>query len=368
MSSSPKLKIAILGGGLIGPRHAQSIMSNPNTTLIALVDPAPHGPQLAASLHTAHYPSFTTLLSSSHRPDAALICTPNHTHVPLALELIAAGIPVLVEKPVSTTIEDGKRLIEAAKEKNVKVLVGHHRRFNPYLRAAKKEVDGLRLGKIIAVQGAWALKKPDSYFDGMGEWRRGQSGGGSMLINLIHEIDLLQYLLGPITLVSALETIKTRGFGAEEGAAIIMRFKSGVVGTFVLSDSVPSPWNFESGTGENPTIPHVEKEAGAGGFYRIMGTEGSLSVPDLKVWSNQSWLDRLQTEDMVVEKEKVPFDLQVQHFYEVVREGKEPSCSAQMALSAMVVCEAIKRSMNSGEAVEIDGFDIRDRRSSEDCL
>jgi predicted dehydrogenase len=366
--SSPKLKIAILGGGLIGPRHAQSIISNPNTTLIALVDPAPHGPQLAASLNTAHYTSLTTLISSPHRPDAALICTPNHTHVPLALELIAAGISVLVEKPVSTTIEDGKRLIEAAREKNVKVLVGHHRRFNPYLIAAKKEVDGGRLGKIIAVQGAWALKKPDSYFYGIGEWRRGQSGGGTVLINLIHEIDLLQYLLGPINLVSALETIKTRGFEAEEGAAITMRFKSGVVGTFILSDSVPSPWNFESGTGENPTIPHVEKEAGAGGFYRIMGTEGSLSVPDLKVWSNQSWLDRLKTEDVEVEREKVPFDLQIQHFYEVVRERKQPSCSAEMALSAMVVCEAIKRSMKSGEAVEIDGLDIRDRRSSKDCV
>ncbi len=189
-----------------------------------------------------------------------------------------------------------------------------------------------------------------------------------MLINLIHEIDLLQYLLGPITLVSALETIKTRGFEAEEGAAITMRFKSGVVGTFLLSDSVPSPWNFESGTGENPTIPHVEKEAVAGGFYRIMSTEGSLSVPDLKVWSNQSWLDRLQTEDVEVKKEKVPFDLQIQHFHEVVREGKQPSCTAEMALSAMVVCEAIKRSMKSGEAVEIHGFDIRDRRSSKDCV
>jgi predicted dehydrogenase len=144
--------------------------------------------------------------------------------------------------------------------------------------------------------------------------------------------------------------------------------ESGVVGTFILSDSVPSPWNFESGTGENPTILHVEKEAGAGGFYRVMGTEGSLSVPDLKVWSNQSWLDRLQTEDLEVEKEKVPFDLQVQHFYEVVREGKQPSCSAEMALSAMVVCEAIKRSMKSGEGVEIHGFDIREKGSSKACI
>jgi predicted dehydrogenase len=165
-------------------------------------------------------------------------------------------------------------------------------------------------------------------------------------------------------LVSAFETVKTRGFEAEEGAAILLRFQSGVVGTFILSDSVSSPWNFESGTGENPTIPYVKKEEGAGGFYRIMGTEGSLSVPDLKRWSNESWNDVLKTEDLAVNREKIPFDLQVQHFYEVVREGKEPSCTGEQGLSAMVVCEAVKRSMASGEAIEIDGFEIKPRSSS----
>ena len=108
------------------------------------------------------------------------------------------------------------------------------------------------------------------------------SSGGVVLINLIHEVDLLQYLFGPISLISALETKKTRGYGAEEGAAILMRFESGIVGTFILSDSVPSPWNFEAGTGENPTIPKVEN---GGGFYRVMGTKGSLSVPDSERWS-----------------------------------------------------------------------------------
>jgi predicted dehydrogenase len=365
MSSTPssKLNIAIIGGGLIGPRHAKSILSNPNTTLIALVDPAPYGPSLASSLKTNYYASLSSLLSSPHRPDAVIICTPNHTHVPLSLELISAGIPVLVEKPISTSIESGLRLISAAKKDNVKVLVGHHRRFNPYLLAAKKVLDEGSLGRVVAVQGIWCLKKPGEYYDGIGEWRRGESGS-VVLLNLIHEVDLLQCLLGPIVLVSAFETVKTRGFEAEEGAAILLRFQSGVVGTFILSDSVPSPWNFESGTGENPTIPYVKKEEGAGGFYRIMGTEGSLSVPDLKRWSNESWNDVLKTEDLAVDREKIPFDLQVQHFYEVVREGKEPSCTGEQGLSAMVVCEAVKRSMASGEAMEIDGFEIKPRGSS----
>lgn len=285
----------------------------------------------------------------------------------LSLELINAGIHVLVEKPISTSIPDGLRLIEAANAKGVKLLVGHHRRFNPYLLAAKREVERGSLGTIIAVQGTWCLRKPADYFDGIGEWRRNGESGGVVLINLIHEIDLLQYLLGPIVLVSALQTRKTRGFDAEEGAAIMLRLESGIVGTFILSDAVPSPWNFEAGTGENPTIPHVPKESGAGGFYRIMGTEASLSVPDLTRWSydgkeNKSWTESIKKEDLEVDKERVPFDLQIQHFDEVVRNGTRPSCTGEEGLRAMVVCEAVKRAMESGMPVEINGFEIVERK------
>jgi predicted dehydrogenase len=362
---SSKLNIAIIGGGLIGPRHAQSVLKTANAHLIALVDPAPHGPQTASSLNTTHYPSISGLLSSPHRPDAAIICTPNSTHVALSLELISAGIHVLVEKPISTSIPSGISLIDAAKKADVKLLVGHHRRFNPYLLAAKKAIEGKSLGRIIAVQGSWCLKKPDAYYDGIGEWRRNGESGGVVLINLVHEVDLLQYLLGPITLVSAIESSKTRGFDAEEGAAIALRFSSGVVGTFILSDAVASPWSFESGMGENPTIPQVEKEDGAGGFYRIMGTKASLSVPDLTRWSydgreESSWTEKLQKETLAVDRERIPFDLQVEHFVDVVRNGAAPSCAGSSALSAMVVCEAVKRAMKTGEPIKIDGFDIKE--------
>lgn len=239
----------------------------------------------------------------------------------------------------------------------MKVLVGHHRRFNPYLLSAKQALVEKKLGQVIAVQGSWCLRKPDTYFDGIGSWRRSASSGGVVLINLIHEVDLLQYLLGPVTLVSALPTSKTRDFDAEEGAAVLMKFESGVVGTFVLSDACPSPWNFEAGTGENPTIPHVDGESGAGGFYRILGTKGGLSVPDLTIWKGE-WNDVLEREELRVYKEEVPFDLQVQHLVDVIEAREEPRCTGEEALSAMVVCEGVKRAMESGEWVEIKGFEV----------
>ncbi|PVH81979.1 NAD(P)-binding protein [Cadophora sp. DSE1049] len=365
-SSTPssKVNIIIIGGGLIGPRHALSIISNPSTHLLALIDPAPHGPETASSLSTHHFPSIASLLSSClPKPDAAIICTPNKTHVPIALELIAAGIHILVEKPISTSIPEGLALIAAAREKGVKVLAGHHRRFNPYLLAAKKALDESSLGQVVAVQGTWCLRKPAAYYDGIGEWRKSGESGGVVLINLVHEVDLLQYLLGPITIVSAVETVRTRGFDAEEGAAIILRFESGVVGTFLLSDSTPSPWNFEGGTGENPMIPQVRDEDAAGGFYRIMGTNGSLSVPDLMRWTGE-WNEKPGKEGLEVQKEIVPFDKQIEHFARVVRGSERPRCTAEEALSAMVVCEAVKEAMRSGLWVEINEFEVNVRGAS----
>ncbi|KAL5331815.1 hypothetical protein ACEPPN_001353 [Leptodophora sp. 'Broadleaf-Isolate-01'] len=368
MTSPQKLNIILIGGGLIGPRHALSINSNPSLHLLALIDPAPHGPQTASSLSTLHFSSLTShltsLSSTTPKPDAAIICTPNHTHVPIALQLIAAGIHILIEKPISTSIPEGIQLISAAREKGVRVLAGHHRRFNPYLLAAKRTLDAKTLGKVIAVQGTWCLLKPSSYFNNGGEWRRSSESGGVILINLVHELDLLQYLLGPIVCVSATETAKTRGFDAEEGAAVIMKFESGVVGTFLVGDSTPSPWNFEGGTGENPMVPRVEEGEGVGGFYRIMGTEGSLSVPDLRVWRGE-WDQVLKKEEVRVQEGRVPFDDQMEHFRSVVREGVKPMCSAEEALSAMVVCEAVKVAMRTGMWVDIEGFEVRVRDGSD---
>jgi predicted dehydrogenase len=235
---------------------------------------------LPKSLAHKYFKSIQDLVSSPDKPDGAIICTPNHTHVAVAKELATAGVHILVEKPVSTDIESGKDLIKFAKKSSVKLLVGHHRRFHPYVVAAKNELSSGSLGNIIAVSGLWTTFKPMDYFDAPTEWRRTQTGG-VVLINLIHEVDLLQHLIGPIIRVHAEKTTSQRVYEAEEGAAITFSFASVAVATFVVSDNVASPYNFESGTGENPLIP---KTPGID-FYRIFGSDATLRVPDMTKWT-----------------------------------------------------------------------------------
>ncbi|OJJ68270.1 hypothetical protein ASPBRDRAFT_185190 [Aspergillus brasiliensis CBS 101740] len=365
------INIIIVGAGLIGPRHAQSVLSHPSTNLLALIDPSPAASSVAASLNTLYFPSLKSLLSEPNtpHPDAAIICTPNHTHIPVALELIQHNIHILLEKPISDTINTALPLLRAhqLKHPDIKILIGHHRRFNPYITKTKEILDSGSLGNILAISGLWTIYKPASYFTGATEWRRDKDKGGVLSINLIHDVDLLHYLFGPITRVYAEKMMAQRGVvdekhTAEEGAAITFRFESGVVGTFIVSDGVPAPWNFEAGTGENPIIPKVPKEQGGGGFYRIMGSQGSLSVPDLKRWSydgvegEKGWSERLRVQEFEVD-EGVPFDLQLDHFVRVL-EGKEmPRCDAVEGLRALVVVDAVKRAMETGEVVRVEGVE-----------
>lgn len=359
------VKVAIVGAGLIGPRHAQSVISNSSTELVGLVDPAPTGETTASNLKTNYFPSVAALLASPHRPDAAIVCTPNHTHVPVAKELLAGGVHVLLEKPVSDTLETGRSLLEFSKAPervHLKLLVGHHRRFNPYVRATKSALEMGLLGRPIAVNGLWALYKPDAYFAPPGDWRAcGARGGGVIPINLVHDIDLLHHLFGPITRVQAESTLPQRPsppHDADEGAALTLRFASGVVGTFLICDATPSPHNFETGTGENPLIPRSPTGHGSD-FYRIFGSDASLSVPDMTRWSydghpEKSWAHSLKVEKIELPDDAAPFDLQLAHFVDVIQGETSPSCSGEEGLRALIVCEAVQKAMRTGQPVDID--------------
>jgi predicted dehydrogenase len=134
-----------------------------------------------------------------------------------------------------------------------------------------------------------------------------------------------------------------------------LKFKSGVVGTFVISDASPSPYSFKAGTGENPMIPQSGKD-----FYRIFGTEVTLSVGDMVRWSydekeSKSWTGGLSSEHVEVRSE-IPFDEQVAHFVRVVRDGEEPVCSGQEGLRALVICDAVQRALETGDPVDIKAY------------
>nr|POF03909.1 scyllo-inositol 2-dehydrogenase (nad(+)) [Quercus suber] len=361
MAQPTAIRVAVIGVGSIGPRHAESVVSCPDTRLLCIVDPAPSAHPIAQTLGVPRFDSLQQMLTVEHCiPDAAIVCTPSNTHVPVSQELLAVGIHILVEKPISTTAAAGQQLVDTLRQlhriehanhdqnvsKSPRLIVGHHRRFNPYVTATKRAIDANVIGRVIAISGLWTTYKPASYFEPPAAWRaQAASGGGPVLTNLVHEIDVLQYLLGPVTRVHAEQTPSQRAHDVEEGAAVLLRFASGVVGTFLVSDATPSAHNFESATGENPTIPQQRRDV-----LRVFGAEGTLSMGDMQITrygegEEKSWSSELAVSQLEVAEEQVPFDEQLKHFVNVIRGVETPRCSAEDGLSALRVCEAIKRAI-----------------------
>jgi predicted dehydrogenase len=346
------IRIAIIGYGMIGAHHAKQLQKCDGTVLCAVVDPFV---QDREDLKTLGVPLFTTvgdmLGAKNVKADGAIVCTPNDSHADISIQLAAAGIHLLVEKPLSTDSQSGRRIIDAARKAGVKLLVGHHRRFSPYIVAARDAVASL--GEITLVNGIWATKKADRYFLSPTEWRQGP-GGGPVLINMIHEIDCLQYLFGPIVSVMADQTVSRRGYEAEEGGALIFRFETGALATFVFSDNTPSVFNFESATGELPFFPYVGQD-----FCRIFGTQASLSLPDLTRWSydhsdEKSWWGEMTKEVLPLGPMEQPQKLQLDHFVRVICGKESPRCSGEDGLRAVLVVEAIKKALRTRSRAEVE--------------
>ncbi|MBA2588555.1 MAG: Gfo/Idh/MocA family oxidoreductase [Alphaproteobacteria bacterium] len=186
------LRIAVLGAGLIGKRHIQTILAAPHAAeLVAVADPVADASAFALG-GAAWFDDEKDMLDRV-RPEAVIIATPNALHAGHGKLCCERGIHFLVEKPVTATLDEAAELVGAVADSGVKTLVGHHRRYLAAIQDAKRRIDSGELGELVAASVVWATRKPDPYFDT--KWRT-QAGGGPLLINAIHEIDMLRHLCG----------------------------------------------------------------------------------------------------------------------------------------------------------------------------
>ncbi|MDG1532759.1 MAG: Gfo/Idh/MocA family oxidoreductase [Paracoccaceae bacterium] len=340
------LRIAIAGAGLIGHRHAAALQPLKDAVLCAIIDPAPVGATVASEYDVPHYATLSELITND-RPDGIVLATPNQFHVDNALECIAAGIPILVEKPLAIDVAGASQIVQAADQARVPVLTGHHRRHNPLIARAKEVIESGQLGKITAVQASTWLCKPDDYFDV--QWRR-EKGAGPVYINLIHDIDLLRHLCGEIVSVHAMESNATRGFDTEDTAVILLKFAGGALGTVNVSDTVVSPWSWELTARENPMYPATDQAC-----YQIGGTNGGLSLPNLSMWTHpqkNSWWEPISETKLVFDFED-PLVLQLKQFADVIAGKAEPLVSAIEGLRNQQVLDAVKSSAATGQTAHL---------------
>lgn len=341
---SAPMRIGVAGAGLIGRRHIELIQASGDCVLAGIADPSPAAKDYAQARGVPCYPDHRALLAQQ-KPDGVVIASPNTLHLPMALDCAEAGVPALIEKPVTETVAAARRLCAAVKRTGVPMLVGHHRRHNPIIKSARETVASGKLGQLTAVVGLWLLKKPDDYFEVA--WRR-EPGGGPLLINLIHDIDNLRFVCGEIVEVQALTSNKVRGFAVEDTAALLFRFANGALGTVTVSDATPAPWSWELTAGENAVYPRQDQPC-----YVFAGTNGSLSVPTMELWSysqNPGWYAPL-SHDPVAVAGYDPLVEQLRHFLNLIAGREQPLISVEDAMGTLAVVEAVSEAARTGQKI-----------------
>jgi len=343
------LRIAVVGAGGIGRAHIERILKSRDCELMAIVDPAPGASDLAAKLGVPLVASLPDLLKQ--RPDGVILASPNRLHVEQGLACVAAGVPTLIEKPLADTVENGERLCQAAARAKVKLLTGHHRQHNPIMAKAVEIVKSGRLGRLVAVVGTEMFCKPDQYFED-GPWRR-QIGGGPLLINMVHEIGNLRALCGEIVAVQAFASSATRNFPVEDTVSVSLRFANGVLGSFMLSDTVAVPRSWEQTTREDPVFAAYPDED----CYVVAGTDGSLAIPTMRLRfygdrAKRSWREPFEEETIGIERAD-PLTRQLANFCAVIRGTAEPVVSARDGLQNVRVLDAIRQAAAGGQTCTV---------------
>lgn len=355
MDKTP-LRVAVVGAGYIGQAHVAALGACPGARLVAVVDPAPAAGDLARRRQVPHLADLPALLRTDWA-DAVVLATPNVVHVPQALMCLDAGLAVLLEKPVATTVAEAERLLhavsvrEAREGRAARVLVGHHRAHSAIMAQACAVVASGQLGRVVAVQGSALFYKPDSYFDA-GPWRR-EPGGGPILLNLIHEVHNLRMLCGEVVQVQALSSNAVRGHAVEDTVSIGLRFESGALASFVLSDAAACSRSWEHTSQENPAYPsHPDQDC-----YLIAGTQGSLAVPSMRMQryadgAERSWWRALESTQLPLERTD-PIARQMAHFVAVARGTCAPLVSVRDGLANLRVTEAVVQAARSGGTVTL---------------
>jgi predicted dehydrogenase len=344
MNPNP-LRIGIIGAGVMGSQHADFISRERNATVVGIADP--FTTKLADATGVPSYSDYHDLLAAPD-VDAVIIASPNGEHVPTALAAIEAKIPALLEKPVAISVDEASVLSSAVEASDGVILVGHHRRHHPAVAVARKMISSGELGRIVAVNGMWLTKKSDEYFEHA--WHR-VHGSGVLLINLVHDLDMLRYLVGEITTVQATTSSAVRGYEVEDTAAVIVGFENGAVGTLIGSDTVVAPWGWDQSTQDdarfpfNPDIPS----------FSIAGTEGSLAFPQLGHFyhdGESDWHQPLSRRFRPTETGD-SFSRQLRHFIDVARGSAAPAVTVDDATTSLNLVESAHRSAETGALIAL---------------
>lgn len=370
---SKPLKLGLIGTGRISRNHLRAFDRFPEKVqLTALCDNREEVVREVARAANvdAVYSDPTRMLKEADI-DAVDICTPHHTHAPIAVAAAKAGKHVLLEKPMAITMQECRQILETTEKAGVMFMVAQQLRYLPSYRGVRRLIQEGELGRIWGARtDSWlpillsrsALPTRFSQLSEAGLWLfDGQrSGGVSLIQNAIHFIDLLRYFIGDVKRVFGTCWTDHPLFtgGGEDHAMATLEFENGAIAHISNSWTTRAPWAFQfmilgdEGTVYNPIPPE--------------GTTGYLlqEAPAVVSSARRDKGGQFNPQQSFVPVEPVTEGLacdnsyinEIIHFAECCREGKEPISSGKDNLGTMKVIFGIYESSSTGEMVELSNL------------
>jgi len=257
LSSSEKIRIAIVGCGRIAENHLKAISQFPDDmALTAVCDPYEQAlTKIAQEYRVPGYTNLQDLLNQS-RATVIVLCTPSGLHAKQTLLAASAGKHVITEKPMATRWQDGLKMIEACDDANVHLFVVKQNRRNPTLQLLKKAIQKNRFGRIYMVNINVFWTRPQSYYDQV-KWRgTWEMDGGAFMNQASHYVDLLTWIFGPVQSLHAMMGTLARNIETEDTGVLNIRWRSGILGSMNVT-MLTFPKNLEASItvlGETGTV------------------------------------------------------------------------------------------------------------------
>lgn len=333
--NEPVLRVGIVGFGSIGRTHLAAIQKLGAARVVAVArrDRLELDPASGVDWHA----DYRELLA---RPDIDIvaICTPSGLHASQALETIAVGKGVVIEKPIALSLDDGERVVRAARESGRFLSVISQRRTEAAVMALKAAIDSGALGRLVLGEALVRWSRGQAYYDSA-EWRGTREMDGGVLINqAIHAIDLLVWLLGPVEAVSGSTATLVRRMEAEDVATASLRFRSGALGTITATTAIA------------PGLPAELNIFGENGVVSLHdATVARWSVPDRPAPADSDAPGSGSTDPAAIGH--VGHYRQWRDIVAAFRAGRAPLVTGETALATLATILAISESQQTGREI-----------------
>ncbi|MET1117612.1 Gfo/Idh/MocA family oxidoreductase [Priestia megaterium] len=339
-----KVKIGVIGCGSIAQhRHLPEYKMNEQVELVAVCDiNTERANSVAQQYGVKAYTNYEELLASG-TVEAVSVCTPNYLHAPISVAALNSGVHVLCEKPMATSEEEAKAMIEAAKTNGKKLMIGHNQRFVASHQKARELIGKGEIGKIYSFRTAFGHGGPEGWsVDGKDSWffKKDEAFIGAMGDLGVHKTDMLRYILNEeIVEVGAFVESNAKDFAnVDDNAVCVLKTESGIIGTLAAS------WAY-NGKEDNSTIVYGEKgllRLEDDPTYSLVAQYATGEVVNYELGKIQSNDEGGQSNSHVIEQ-----------FVDAVAEDKESPVPGEEGLKSLAVILAALKSSQTKQITRV---------------